>query len=60
MDRGHDSFVVWALLQFPSLKKKFDFKAHDDEIEDLDMSLGNKVNTPLSAQVLVLWPPSCS
>lgn len=32
-----------TLLQFPSMKKKFDFKAHEGEIEDLDMSPGNKV-----------------
>ncbi|XP_057691294.1 prolactin regulatory element-binding protein [Corythoichthys intestinalis] len=29
-------------FQFPSLKKKFDFKAHEGEIEDLDLSPGNK------------------
>lgn len=41
--------MVLALLQFPSLKKRFDFKAHDGEIEDLDMSPGNKVKNSLSA-----------
>lgn len=38
------------LLQFPSLKKKFDFKAHDGEVEDLDMSPGNKVQSPPTAR----------
>lgn len=30
-------------LQFPSLKEKFNFKAHNDELEDIDISHDKKV-----------------
>ncbi|CAL1610798.1 unnamed protein product [Knipowitschia caucasica] len=40
---GTDGHIrVW---EFPSLKKKYDFKAHEDEVEDLDLSPGNKLVT---------------
>ncbi|GCB83829.1 hypothetical protein scyTo_0024380, partial [Scyliorhinus torazame] len=38
---GVDGFIrVW---EFPSMKKRFDFRAHDGEVEDVDISPDNKV-----------------
>lgn len=37
-------------LQFPSMKKTLEFKAHDGEIEDIALGPDNKVG--------VGWPPS--
>nr|XP_005998762.1 PREDICTED: prolactin regulatory element-binding protein isoform X2 [Latimeria chalumnae]XP_014345542.1 PREDICTED: prolactin regulatory element-binding protein isoform X2 [Latimeria chalumnae] len=40
---GVDGFIrVW---EFPEMKKTFDFKAHDGEIEDLDIGPDNKIVT---------------
>ncbi|XP_067844557.1 prolactin regulatory element-binding protein isoform X1 [Heptranchias perlo] len=40
---GVDGYIrVW---EFPSMKKSFDFRAHDGEIEDVDISPDNKIVT---------------
>lgn len=44
------------ISQFPSLKKKFDFKAHEGEIEDMDISPENKVkHLTLNLLIGILW-----
>ncbi|XP_067883677.1 prolactin regulatory element-binding protein [Heterodontus francisci] len=40
---GVDGFIrVW---EFPSMKKRFDFRAHDGEVEDVDISPDDKIVT---------------
>ncbi|XP_060687160.1 prolactin regulatory element-binding protein isoform X1 [Hemiscyllium ocellatum] len=40
---GVDGFIrIW---EFPSMKKRFDFRAHDGEVEDVDISPDNKIVT---------------
>ncbi|XP_043551145.1 prolactin regulatory element-binding protein [Chiloscyllium plagiosum] len=40
---GVDGFIrIW---EFPNMKKRFDFRAHDGEVEDVDISPDNKIVT---------------